>query len=252
MEFKKVVTIFFPIILLLSVILTANIAYEAGKDVGIRENKISTKIEMPDGRKVEVPFDKEVTLSYRKENINHGRELISKKQGESKGGEARGSGAIGTIGGNLSAPSLDMGEQKGTAGSTGFSAEIKKGANSGPVIMIIVGLVMIVGSIVYLIFVKNFKNFLIIGGAGGAILATGLLVQVYPWVLLVGAAALIGVVIYLVYSGWRSGRILEAFSTVVKGVERVPETTKGVVKKEIKKEAGNNNKKVKKEVDKIK
>lgn len=252
MDFKKFAAIFFPIILLLSVVLSANIAYEAGKDAGLAMNKTSTSIEMPDGRIVNVPFDREVTLSYRSENINEGRELISKKEGEAEGGSARGSSAVGMIGGNLSAPKLDMNEQEGEAGSTGFSAEIKRGASSGPTIMVVVGLAMIIGSIAYLIFAKNFKNFLIIGGAGGAILATGLLVSAYPWVLLVGAAALIGVVIYLIYIGWRSGRIQEAFGTVVNGVENVPDITKQTVKKEIKKEAGKNNSKVKKEVEKMK
>ena len=124
----------------------------------------------------------------------------------------------------------------------GHIAAMGKSSSS---ILIYVGIAFVVAGVLVFIFLKAITPTLICIAAGSAFIGVGLLVQTYPWALLVAAALVVGLIGYVIYRMWKSGRLEMAFKTVVGGIEKAPADAQAQVKTSIQTEAGKDLQKIK-------
>ena len=206
-------------------------------------------VRLPDGRDIRIPKDNMARIRI-EEPVDGGYNQRYYASGDSRGGYGRGTG---TISANTSPSSFDLtdGAEKGFGG--GIDA-VAKGAQNGTNVIIFAGILFIVAGVVVLVFLKNIKVSIVCFAVGGALILTGLLVATYPWVLLVGFVAILGILAYFVYAMWKSGRLKTAFTKVVSAIENVDENTQAAVKAQISEEASSekDSKTVKAEVTQVK
>lgn len=238
-------------ILSLSVVLAFCLGWVlSAHNVGAKTYEASeTAIQLPNGRVIRAPKDHKITIKTQ-DAVDGGFRRDYRANGESKGGYGRGTG---TVNANTSPASFDLtyGEEKGFG--SGMEA-VAEGAQRGTYVIIFAGIIFVAAGVLVLIFLKNIRIAMVCFISGGALIATGLLVSTYPWVLLVGFVAVLGVVAYFLYTSWKSGRLKQAFNKVVLGIEKADENTQKAVKEKIAESASNEKDKkiLKEEVTKIK
>lgn len=191
-----------------------------------------SEVPLPDGRVIRVPAGHRLRVTHSMPVSHTGAgEMSSSASGRSTGG-SKFNPAIGDIT-SVSAPALDLtaGAEHGSGGD--LLTKAAKAAGNGTTILLIGGLVIgVVGLVLILVFKQMWNGFVCLV-AGGAVIATALLVQAYPWVLLVGAAAILVVVGWLLYRAYSSGKLEWAFGQVVSGVEAAPADAGAEVKASI-------------------
>jgi hypothetical protein len=120
-------------------------------------------------------------------------------------------------------PKLDMGKmpsiKSGTiSAGSGFSYVVEA-AKAGATILFVIGAICIIGGGVLAYFTKSFTPLLYIGGAGVLIILTAILVESYPWVVLIGAGGAFILVAYWFYSSYIAKKTTTAVTQVVAGNE---------------------------------
>jgi hypothetical protein len=240
-------------ILVLSVVLSFFSGMFIGKSLWSGEEKEVKQfslIQLPNGREVKIPEGHKATIEY---EVGPSSEGYEKRitSGKASGGSSYG----GTVLDNaIGIPELDLteGQEKGSGGD--IEAKIKNTANSGTTIIIIAGLLFIVAGVLAGIFAKNLKLAVILGVIGALICGSGLLVQTYPWILLVGAIGILAALVGFVYWAWKTGRLELTLKQIIGGVESADPAAAEVVKASIAEQASDKKEQaiVKDEVTKIK
>jgi len=199
----------------------------------------SIKVPLPNGEMITAPegslVDIEMRGPTRTASAGKSRKITT---GDSRGGFKWNASATDIT--SVGAPNLDLTEdaEKGSGGafSTSLSA-VSRGAKSGTNVLLFVGIALVLAGILVIIFLKLIRTGLIVAGAGGAFILVALLIQAYPWVLLVGAIAVACLIGYFLYSAWKNGRIDFTLKKVTQGIEQADPDAQVKVKEEIKKQA---------------
>ena len=142
----------------------------------------------------------------------------------------------GTANFDASPPELDLAKLKGQAGSAQSSIKnLWQRAASGPVLLVVCGVLLILGAGVVFYLTKDLPTALIIGGGGIAVAAVGILLESYPWLLLVAFAAGIGVLVYFIWQSKAKTTLSAAYdktsgvlSALVKTIEMNPDAKKAI------------------------
>jgi len=200
----------------------------------------SIRVPLPNGEMITAPAGSLVDVEMRGPTKTSGAGTSKKiTTGDSQGGFKWNASATDIT--SVGAPNLDLTEnaEKGSGGafSTSMSA-VSRGARSGTNVLLFVGIALVLAGLLVIVFLKLMRTGLIVSGAGIAFISMALLIQAYPWVLLIGAIAVFGLIAYFLYSAWRNGRIDFTLKKVTKGIESADPATQTKVKAEIKKQAG--------------
>lgn len=218
-------------ILALSVLLSFGLGWWAAAYNTEAQNREATEtiIRLPNGRIIRTPKDHRVVVKT-EDAVDGGYQRNYRAGGESTGGFGRGTGALKA---NTSPASFDLtdGEEKGFG--SGVEA-MAAGAQRGTYVITFAGIIFVAAGVLVLIFVKSIRIAMVCFLSGGALIATGLLVSIYPWILLVGFVAVLGVLGYFLYTTWQSGKLKKAFNKVVFGIENADADTQKKVKEKIK------------------
>lgn len=137
-------------------------------------------------------------------------------EGNSQGAGVRGPGASGKMG---EAPEVDLGAGTASGGTMNFTTKVLQGALKGPLILIGIGTVLVVGGAVLIFLAKLVWWGMGAIACGLCLIGIGLAVEAYPWVALVAPLVLvvvaIGVIVYL----WKTGNLAKAWTQVVTGTD---------------------------------
>ena len=103
----------------------------------------------------------------------------------------------------------------------------------GPILLCAIGGLAVLGGIVLAVWAKRVTLGLAVAGGGGGLIAAGVLFEVYPWVLLIALAAVLGVGVWWLVDAKFAGKAKSALSAIVRGVEAAPEDAQTAVKDSI-------------------
>lgn len=137
-------------------------------------------------------------------------------------------------------PSVDLNNgNNGAHAQSGGMDYAAKGlkANSGPVILYVLGGLCIVAGVLLIALVKKVSLGLMIAAGGVAIIAVATLFQNYPWIVLVALGIGVAFAVYLIIAARKGKRIQDTLVAVVTGVENAPEPNAALVKASIKTES---------------
>jgi len=111
---------------------------------------------------------------------------------------------------------------EGGAGSFtgGEMTEWKDAVRSGPVILMVIGGLLLAAGIIVAIWVKRFTLGIAVGGAGMALIATAVLFEMYPWVVLIALAGVLGLTAWWVIDAKGLLKTKVALQAVVAGVQK--------------------------------
>lgn len=197
------------------------------------------KVPLPNGELITVPSGHRVDIEMRGPERTAGRGKFKKvASGDSHGGFKWNAGPTDIT--SVGAPNLDMTEDKEGGSGGAFSSSISavaKGARNGTNVLLFVGIALVIAGLAVIVFLKAIKTGLIVAGAGGAFIGVALLIQTYPWILLVGAIAVLGLIGYFLYAAWRDGRLDFTLKKITKGIDDSEPEAKAKVKEQIKKQA---------------
>jgi len=122
----------------------------------------------------------------------------------------------------------------------GDMTDWKDTVRRGPILLMILGGLMLAAGIVVAVWAGRVVLGLAVGGAGLALIATGVLFEMYPWVVLIAAAGVLGVGLWWLIDSRGLLRAREAvaaqagaLSAVVRGVEAAPDEAQAAVKESI-------------------
>jgi len=126
--------------------------------------------------------------------------------------------------------SRDYGVGEGQGGSiTGGSiAEWKDAVRRGPTLLIIIGGLMLAAGIIVAVWAGRWVLGLAVAGAGMALAMTGVLFEMYPWVVLIAVAGVLGVGIWWLIDSKGLLKTKTALTAVVGAIEANP-TVKAAV-----------------------
>lgn len=111
------------------------------------------------------------------------------------------------------------GEARG--GGFGFEAELL-GGHGANALHLIGAAVMCLAVIPLLRTPRRWGSAAVFAGTGLAVVMTGTLVDRYPWVTLLAAVVLLGLLAYGAYEAWRRGRLTRSLDAITPVVERAP------------------------------
>ena len=151
---------------------------------------------------------------------------------------------------SLEAPISQVNGAVASGGALAFEAKYIGKSSTGMTIIYVMGGLCVVAGIAIVIVVKRMMLGFAISGAGLLLLAVGRMLDVYPWVSLIGLAVVIGLVIWFVVDSRASKQKDTALRTVVRAIEVTPDT--GAITDNVKKEARGNHAMVKGVITKIK
>ena len=219
----------FATVLALVAVAALGIGYITGSSISSAPVVVDagySTIPLPDGRTITVPAGQTVTVEYEANNSQSASKTVKSVDGDSQGGWARGTGM--TNQSAITAPDLDLteGREKGSAGDI---ESILKGAASGPVILIVIGAACVIGGAI-LIYFKKGKFAILAFITGAAFIVTGLLVQQYPWVLIIAAVLGVGYLVWFIWKKKQEQKQELALKTVVTAVENSSEDAQKEVK----------------------
>ena len=117
--------------------------------------------------------------------------------------------------------------------SGGGMESIRDVVRRGPVLLCVIGGLAVLGGIVLAVWAKRVTLGLAVSGGGGALVAAGVLFEVYPWVLLIALAAALGVGVWWLVDAKFAGKAKAALSAIVRGVEAAPQEAQAAVKTSI-------------------
>jgi hypothetical protein len=117
--------------------------------------------------------------------------------------------------------------------SVGYQDRAIAAAKDGSNILIFAGIAFAAAGVLVMAFLSKYTLGMILVLAGAAFITIG----IYPWLLLIGVVVVVGLIGYLVYTTWKSGRAEEALKSIIGGIEAAPEKAAEVVKAEIEKKA---------------
>lgn len=210
----------------------------------------STSLEI-NGNKIKVPKGDSVSVSI-KENIKESSKKVSDKaSAEAKGAGIKTDGPGGDKF-NASAPSVGLtGVGTADGGDTTFKGVVAA-VKGGSYLLYWFGGILIVAGVLVGAGLKEVKLGVAIAGGGGALIATAVLIEQFPWVFLLIPVAAIGIGAYS-YFHLKSKNV--ALGTVATGIEDLATTDPASaekVKSSIADAAGKDYDKVKAEITKIK
>lgn len=130
---------------------------------------------------------------------------------------------------------LPWAKRRGGGGSFGISAQVF--GDSGMNALHIVGSLVLLAAIVPLVMMPRRVGLAAtLAGAGLMIIAAGTVAEQYPWILAIALVVFIGVLGYLAYEAWRSGRLRSTLTAVTRAVEYSPNPD--AVKSQVARESG--------------
>ena len=116
---------------------------------------------------------------------------------------------------DASPPELDLQKLKGQAGSAKSSVKnLWQKAASGPILLVVCGGLLILGAGIVFYLTKDLQTALVIGGGGVAVAAVGILLESYPWLLLVAGVAGVGVLVYFIWQSKSNTTVTAAYDKV--------------------------------------
>ena len=127
---------------------------------------------------------------------------------------------------NTSPAEINVGGAKGTLGAFAYKASLT--VNNGPVLIIIIGCLCIIGGIVVWIY-WNKKLGMWTAIAGVVLLVIGLTFASYPWIGLLLIPLGIGAVVYYWYNAKKGNEKDTTLKAIVGGIETLPEKKKAEV-----------------------
>lgn len=151
---------------------------------------------------------------------------------------------------SLEAPMSKANGAIASGGALAFEAKYIGKSSTGMTIIYVMGGLCVVAGIAIVVVVKRVMLGFSISGAGFLLLAVGRMLDVYPWVSLVGLAVVVGLVIWFVLDSRASKQKDTALRTVVRAIEVTPDTS--AVTDNVKKEARDDEDMVKSVITKIK
>jgi len=190
----------------------------------------STRIELPDGRIVEAPAGHAVRVQVHRRPDSPARYTLD-EQGEGRSVGIRGSGERITQSLDMETPQVNLGGGlSAKAGRALYSAKIW--VASGTNVLMLIGALLIAGGIVVAL---KFNRGLgvAMAAAGGALVAVGVVVDRYPWVLVLGLVAVAGVGVWFIWDQRRKRRQEVTLAGVVTGVDAAPPEAARAVKDSI-------------------
>jgi hypothetical protein len=150
-------------------------------------------------------------------------------EGMSHGANVKGPGVTAKQG---AAPEVNLEEGTASGGTFSYVSKLAQ-VFQGPMVLVWIGGVALLAGLVMIFAFKltTWGTGVTIGG--GALAAIGLLVGLYPWVLLVGLGAVaLGGLGFLLWV-WKTKQVATALDTVVAGVETAPAEASATVKTSI-------------------
>ncbi len=123
-------------------------------------------------------------------------------------------------------------EVKGGGGSFsgGGMESITDAVRRGPVLLCMIGGLALLAGIVVAIWAGRVVLGLAVAAGGAVLIAAGVLFEVYPWVLLIALAAVLGIGIWWLVDAKFAGRAKAALTAIVRGVEAAPADAQSAVK----------------------
>ncbi len=103
----------------------------------------------------------------------------------------------------------------------------------GPILLCVIGALAVLAGIVLAVWAKRVVLGLAVAGGGGGLIAAGVLFEAYPWVLLIGLAAVLGLGVWWIVDAKFAAKAKIALSAIVRGVEAAPEEAQAAVKESI-------------------
>jgi hypothetical protein len=100
--------------------------------------------------------------------------------------------------------------------------DIVSGVSKGTFILYLIGGLAIAGGLVVTLWMKNIKLGLSVAAAGAAMMAVAMLMETYPWIILIGALVAVGGVVWFILDARKNGRLSTALKAVVQGVQDAP------------------------------
>ncbi len=125
---------------------------------------------------------------------------------------------------SLEAPISKANGAMASGGALAFEAKYIGKSSTGMTIIYVIGGLCVVAGVAVVFVVKRLMLGLGISGAGLLLLAVGRMLEVYPWVSLIGLAVAIGLVVWFVLDSRASKQKDIALRTVVKAIEVTPDT----------------------------
>ena len=117
--------------------------------------------------------------------------------------------------------------------SGGGMESITDAVRRGPVLLCMIGGLAVLAGIVLAVWAKRVTLGLAVAGGGGALVAAGVLFEVYPWVLLIALVAALGIGVWWLVDAKFAGKARSALSAIVRGVEAAPADAQAAVKDSI-------------------
>lgn len=229
MEKSSIITI-----LVLSVLLSFGLGglfgyhvNENKSQIGILAQPEMVEVPLPDGKTIKVPSGHMVRVRMQTGGQRIGESSYrDKTKGDALGGHKINPGDTDTT--NIAPPTVDLTEGKET-GSGGAIASIQKAAKNGTTVIIIAGIAFLAAGILVIVLLKMMTLGIAVSGIGIVLIGTGLLVQTYPWVLLVAAGVIVLVIAGFVWYAWKNGNLKLAAEKVFGAIEKTdPEVQKAV------------------------
>lgn len=116
----------------------------------------------------------------------------------------------------------DVGESSG--GASDFVAGVANALKGSTNLLLIFGGLLIAGGVAIILLAKELKLGAAVGGAGVSLIVTAVVVEKFPWVILILALAILGALGYFVYDTIRKAQKVKGFKKVVEGLENASET----------------------------
>ncbi len=224
----------FATVIALVALAALGIGYITGSSISsapvVMETSYST-IPLPDGRTIKVPAGQTVTIEYEDTHSQDASQTVKSVEGDSQGGWARGTGISNQSA--ITAQTLDL---DGDKGSSGDIESILKSAASGTMFLIGLGAIIVIVGVI-LIYFKNTKLAILAFVTGGIFIGVGLLVQTYPWVIIVAAAIGIGYLVWFIWNKKQEQKKALTLTTVVSAIENSSEDAQKEVKANVTKVA---------------
>jgi len=117
--------------------------------------------------------------------------------------------------------------------SGGGMESIRDVVRRGPVLLCLIGGLALLAGVVLAVWAKRVTLGLAVAGGGGTLVAAGVLFEVYPWVLLIALAAVLGIGVWWLVDAKFAGKAKAALTTIVRGVEAAPADAQSAVKNSI-------------------
>jgi len=117
--------------------------------------------------------------------------------------------------------------------SGGGMESIQDVVRRGPILLCVIGALALLGGIVLAVWAKQVTLGLAIAGGGGVLIAAGILFESYPWILLIAAVAVLGLIIWWLLDANAAAKARDALAVIVRGVEAAPADAQVAVKTSI-------------------